>query len=97
MSATREKIDFLGLVRSETLMTRQLQKVGNSRGLVLTRTMLDHLGVTDAVDVTMEEGRIVITPPTGPSPRRQSFNEASEATFAQYGPAMQRLADASEA
>ena len=42
-------------------MTRSLQKVGNSKGLVMTRTMLEHLGVTDAVEVLIEEGRIVIT------------------------------------
>jgi antitoxin component of MazEF toxin-antitoxin module len=46
-------------------MTRALHKIGNSRGLVLTRTMLDHLGVTDAVEITMEEGRIVLAPPQG--------------------------------
>ena len=75
-------------------MTRALQKVGNSRGLVLTRTMLDHLGVTDAVDVKLEEGRIVISPPSGAAPRRrQAFEEAKRATFAQYDVAMQRLAD----
>ena len=75
-------------------MTRNLQKIGNSRGLVLTRTMLDHLGVIDSVDVTMEEGRIVICPPTGLGPRRQRFEEAKESTFAQYDSAMQRLASA---
>jgi hypothetical protein len=58
--------------------------------------MLDHLGVTDAVEVTMEEGRIVITPPKGALPvRRQSFDEAAESTFSQYDTAMERLADAS--
>lgn len=76
-------------------MTRSLQKVGNSKGLVMTRTMLEHLGVTDAVEVLIEEGRIVITAPQGPAPRRQSFEEAKEATFAQYDAAMRRLADAS--
>ncbi len=75
-------------------MTRTLQRIGNSKGLVLTRTMLEHLGVTDAVEVTLEEGRIVITAPHGPAPRRQSFEEAKDATFDQYDSAMKRLADA---
>ena len=30
-------------------MTRLLQKMGYSKGVVLTRAMLDHLGVTDEV------------------------------------------------
>lgn len=75
-------------------MTRSLQKVGNSKGLVMTRTMLEHLGVTDAVEVLIEEGRIVITAPQGPAPRRQNFEEAKDSTFAQYDGAMRRLADA---
>ena len=75
-------------------MTRSLQKVGNSKGLVMTRTMMHHLGVTDSVEVLMEQGRIVITAPQGVSPRRQSFEEAKDATFAQYDDAMRRLAAA---
>jgi len=73
-------------------MTRQIQKVGNSRGIVLTRTMLEHLGVSNEIEVTMEEGRIILSAPKG-TPRRQSFEEAKNSTFAQYDSAMQRLAD----
>lgn len=77
-------------------MTRQLQKIGNSKGLVLTRDMLDHLGVTDAVDISMERGKIVITAPVGAKPRRRmTFEEAKEATFKKYNRTMTRLADAS--
>lgn len=77
-------------------MTRSLQKIGNSKGLVMTRLMLEHLGVTDAVEVSMEQGRIVISAPQPPAPRRrQSFEEAKEATFAQYDDTLRRLADAS--
>ena len=75
-------------------MTRHLQKVGNSKGLVMTRLMLEHLGVTDEVELSMEQGRIVITAPQGRAPRRrQSFEESKAATFVQYDDAMQRLAD----
>jgi len=74
-------------------MIRQLQKIGNSKGVVLTRTMMDHLGVDKEVEVTMEDGRIVLTAPPKES-RRQSFEEARSATFSQYGEALQRLADA---
>lgn len=76
-------------------MTRHLQKIGNSRGLVMTRLMLEHLGVTDEVEVLMEHDRIVITAPQGRTPRRrQSFDEAKASTFAQYDEVMRRLADA---
>lgn len=74
-------------------MTRQLQKIGNSKGIVLTRTMLEHLGIEETIEITMEEGRIVLTAPQI-SLRRQSFDEARNATIEQYGEALQRLADA---
>jgi antitoxin component of MazEF toxin-antitoxin module len=75
-------------------MTRTLQKIGNSKGIVLTRAMLDHLGVTDQVEILLEQGQIRITAPQGRTLVRQSFEEAKEATFAQYDHALQRLADA---
>src|SRR5690349_19842751 len=46
-------------------MTRTLQKPGNSKGLVLTRTMLDHLGVTDTAEVKLEHESIVLKKPSG--------------------------------
>lgn len=76
-------------------MTRTIQKIGNSRGLVLSRDMLDHLEVTDAVEVTFEKGKIVLTKPAGaPTRRRQSFEEAKKATIEQYHDALKELAGA---
>lgn len=75
-------------------MIRRIQKIGNSRGLVLTRTMLDHIGAEENVDVAMEEGRIVITATREDSPRqKQTFDEAKRATFAQYDDTLRRLAE----
>ncbi len=74
-------------------MIRQLQKIGNSKGVVLTRTMIDHLGVDKEVEITIEEGRIVLTAPQKES-HRQNFEEAKSAIFSQHGEALQRLADA---
>ncbi len=84
-------------------MLRQLQKVGNSKGVVLNRTMLDHLGVEMVdgraqVEVTMEKDAIVIRPAKAGlavvRPRRhQPFEEAMDATFKQYDGAMKRLAE----
>ena len=75
-------------------MIRQLQKIGNSKGVVLTRTMIEHLGVQETIEITIEEGRIVLTAPQSVAPvRRQSFEEAKNATFAQYDDALQRLAE----
>ena len=80
-------------------MQRTLQKFGNSRGILLSRDMLDHLELEDTVEVTFERGKIVLTKPSGasvaaPPRRRQSFEEAKQSTIAQYGPALKELADA---
>lgn len=78
--------------------TRRIQRIGNSRGVILTTEMLEHLGVEDQVEVTFETGRLVLTAPSPearlrPGPNRQSATEAMRATFAQYEDAMQQLAD----
>jgi antitoxin component of MazEF toxin-antitoxin module len=91
-------MEYLHIIQreEERFMTRHLQKIGNSRGLVLSRTMLDHLGVTDEIEVKLEEGKIVIMAPNASvSRQRENFQDALETTFTQYDETMQRLADAS--
>ena len=67
-------------------MRRKLYKVGNSQGLILTKDMLQHLGVKDAVEVVMEPGRIVLksTEPT--------IEEIAAEAVEQYGEALKNLA-----
>ena len=74
-------------------MRRNLIEIGGNRALVLSRDMLEHLGVADAVDVAFEEGRIVLTPavPKDAPARTQSFTEAADETLAQYDEALRRL------
>lgn len=79
-------------------ITRRIQKIGNSRGVILTGDMLAHLGVEDQVAITFEAGRIVLSaPPPGtrlaPGRNRQSKADAVRSTFTQYEGALQRLAE----
>lgn len=79
-------------------VTRRIQKLGNSRGVILTNEMLAHLGVEDQVVITYETGRIVLTAPDSgsrlvPGRNRQSKADAMRSTFAQYEETLQRLAD----
>ncbi|MFN3648820.1 MAG: hypothetical protein ACK47B_04490 [Armatimonadota bacterium] len=79
-------------------ITRRIQKVGNSKGLILTSDMLAHLGVDDQVTITYETGRIVLSAPAAaarlaPGRNRQSKTEAMRATFDQYEDALQRMAE----
>ena len=76
-------------------MVRSLQKIGTSRGIILTRDMIAHLGVEDAVDISIEEGRIVLTAPSPdavPAKRKISVRDAALEGIAQYRPALDVLA-----
>jgi antitoxin component of MazEF toxin-antitoxin module len=44
-------------------MTRKLVKTGNSNALIVDKTMKEHLGVTDEVEVIYEKDRIVLKRP----------------------------------
>ena len=66
-------------------MICKLIKTGSSVSLVLTHDMKEHLGVTDAVDVVIEEGRIVLRKP-------MTFEEAKAASHHRYGETYEELA-----
>lgn len=66
-------------------MTCKLVQTGDSVSLVLTRDMKEHLGVTDTVDVQMEDGRIILRKP-------MTFEEAKAASHDRYGKAYEELA-----
>jgi antitoxin component of MazEF toxin-antitoxin module len=75
-------------------MTRTLKKMGNSKGFIMTRDMIQQLGLTDdTIEVSIEKDRIVITAPKKPR-QRQLFEEAKAATFNQYDEALDRLGNA---
>lgn len=44
-------------------MTRKLVKTGNSSALIVDKTMKEHLGIIDEVEVAYEMGRIVLRKP----------------------------------
>jgi antitoxin component of MazEF toxin-antitoxin module len=80
-------------------ITRKIQKIGNSKGVILTSEMLAHLGVEDQVTITYEADRIVLSAPVPgarltPGRNRQRKEDAMCSTFAQYEGALQRLAEA---
>jgi len=77
-------------------MTRTLQNLGDNKGLVLTPIMLQHLGVSDEVEVVLEDGKIIITAPVVADQHLgRSFDEAVASTFDRYGKTLRDLADAS--
>lgn len=65
-------------------MRAAVRKLGNSSGVIIPRSLLGEMGVAvgDAVDMTCEEGRIVLTPL--PRTARSGWAEAS-ASIAKSG------------
>jgi len=65
-------------------MTRKLVAIGNSRGIILSRSMLAEAGLerSSEVDVTVDEGRIVIEPrvPSDPIAALRAKLEGVEAS-----------------
>jgi antitoxin MazE len=60
-------------------MRTALRKLGNSSGVIIPKAMLDEAGVAvgDAVDMTLDEGRIVLVPVT--KRPREGWAETSRA------------------
>jgi antitoxin MazE len=54
-------------------------KIGNSRGIRLSKTLLERYNIKDTVDLIMEKGQIVIKPLSKPRKGwEESFKEMSE-------------------
>jgi len=72
-----------------------LQKIGTSRGIILTRDMIDHLGISDAVEIEFEQGRLVLhAPATDATPatrRRPTAEESIRRGIEKYRPAFEAL------
>lgn len=65
-------------------MQTAVRKLGNSAGVIIPKSVLAELGLTagDAVDLRMEDGRIILAPVRRPT--RAGWAEASR-TIAQAG------------
>ena len=50
-------------------MVKKLSPNGNSRALIVTKLMREHLGVTDEVEVSLTEGQIILRKPESPAKR----------------------------
>ena len=62
-------------------MRASIVRIGNSRGLRIPKALLDQCGIGDAVDLTVEDGRLVLRPLRRV---REGWSEAA-ATMAERG------------
>ncbi len=70
-------------------MIRQMTKIGNSKGLVLSKDVRDYMGLTsDDLELTLEGGKVILSAPL----RRQCFEQALADTLEQFDEAFTNLA-----
>ena len=74
-------------------MVKKLQKVGNSRALVIERPIMDALGICDdtPLQITVSGGSLIITP-ADVGLGSQRVNASIRKMRKRYGPMLKRLA-----
>ncbi|MBI3863441.1 MAG: AbrB/MazE/SpoVT family DNA-binding domain-containing protein [Planctomycetia bacterium] len=75
-------------------MTKHLRKVGNSTALLLDKPILELLGIHegDAVNLTVTNGSLVVTPLNPRAISDAEFNESLDRVINDWGDVLKRLA-----
>lgn len=73
-------------------MMRHLTPTEQGSALILTPDIKEHLGITDAVDVVFEEGRVVLRKPEGAAAPGMDFEEAKALSHQRYAESYRELA-----
>ena len=76
------------------MLTKRLQRIGNSIGVILPRDLVDaaDLDVGDEVTITLHGRRLVIEPSLK-SAEESDFRAAFEAVLARHGEAFRKMAE----
>lgn len=74
-------------------MLKTLSRVGNSKALILDKTMLELMGVeNDQVELQIEGNRLTVTPVVDTA-RREEIDQSSQKMIARFGAAYRYLAN----
>lgn len=76
-------------------MTKRLQTIGNSSGLIIDKPILDLLGITSETDleISTDGKRLIITPLQEAETRRQQIERIQEKTLKDHEQTFRRLAE----
>lgn len=78
----------------EYMMIKKLTKHGNSMALVIDRSVLDLLNISDDTPLEVStDGNVLIVAPVRDEERAARFREALDKTNRKYGRALKRLAE----
>jgi antitoxin MazE len=58
--------NFVITINDEVPMEVSVIKIGNSKGIRLSKTLLERYGIRDSVDLTMDKDRIILKPISKP-------------------------------
>ena len=67
-------------------MRSKLVPIGNSKGVRIPKAILEAVGLTDAIDLRVEDGRLVITPVRRSRAPREGWERAIRADIKRNGP-----------
>ncbi len=75
-------------------MIKKLSKHGNSLALVIDRSILDLLGITEQTSLEIStDGESLVVAPLRDKKRRKRFEDALASSNERYGNALKRLAE----
>jgi antitoxin component of MazEF toxin-antitoxin module len=76
------------------MITKKLSRHGNSLALVIDRSILELLGISERTPLEIStDGRALVVAPANDKRRQKRFEDALAACNRQYGKALQRLAE----
>jgi antitoxin component of MazEF toxin-antitoxin module len=75
-------------------MTKRLQAIGNSSGIIIDRPILDLLGITQDTDLDLKTDgkRLIITPLEGEPSRRATLAKVQARALRRHAGTFRRLA-----
>jgi antitoxin component of MazEF toxin-antitoxin module len=75
-------------------MTKRLQAIGNSAGIIIDRPILDLLGITadTELDLKTDGERLIITPVREPSPRARRLAKVQSKVVRKHERTFRKLA-----
>ncbi len=76
-------------------MTKRLQAIGNSSGLIIDKPILELLEITadTELEISTDGKRLIITPLRDPETRRQQIERIQEKTLKDHEQTFRRLAE----
>jgi len=89
----RRRLDDVHNIVHNIKMTKRLQAIGNSAGIIIDRPILDMLGITSETELDLKtDGRSLIITPVEDSRRREKLKRIQAKTMKNHSETFRKLA-----